>query len=147
MGESSTVEFKSCIRWNFRTQKKDKTLESVIIKTITGFLNTKGGHLFIGVNDDGEVVGLEWDGFENNDKLLLHLTNLIKQKISPIQLNFISMAIEDIDNQKILRVDCYKSNMPAYVKDGNKEYFYIRVGPSTSALGLREVYDCIQENF
>jgi signal-transduction protein with cAMP-binding, CBS, and nucleotidyltransferase domain len=146
-GESGTVEFKSSLRWNFRTLKKDKVLESVIIKTIAGFLNSKGGHLFIGVNDDGEIVGLDWDGFENDDKLLLHLANLIKQRLSPIQLNFISMTIEHLDDKKFLRVDCYKSNIPAYVVEGNNEFFYIRTGPSTSAVGLSEVYNYIQENF
>lgn len=147
LGETSTVEFKSSLRWNFNTQKKDKVIESVVIKTIAGFLNTKGGHLFIGINDDGEILGLEWDSFENNDKLLLHLTNLIKQRISSIQLNFISMTIERFDDKKILRVDCFKSNIPAYVKEGINDYFYIRTGPSTSAVGLSEVYNYIQENF
>jgi archaellum component FlaG (FlaF/FlaG flagellin family) len=30
----------------------------VIAKAVAGFLNTEGGALLIGVNDDGDVVGL-----------------------------------------------------------------------------------------
>ncbi|MDI6050964.1 ATP-binding protein [Flavobacterium sp. XS2P24] len=34
---------------------------SIIMKTIAGFLNSKGGSLFIGVNDSGEIIGLQND--------------------------------------------------------------------------------------
>mgnify|MGYP000162005254 CR=1 FL=1 len=68
--ESSHLEFKSSFRRDI--EKNGKVPESEIIhsvlKTIGGFCNTGGGDLLIGVSDDNEVVGIEVDEFDNNDK-------------------------------------------------------------------------------
>ena len=50
-------------------QPNQKVLEKVISKTIAAFMNSEGGTLFIGVDDDGNVIGLE------NDYLLLKKRN------------------------------------------------------------------------
>ena len=60
-GESDELEFKSSFRYDYRQQKVNKALESVIIKTLAGFMNTQGGSILIGVADDGSIVGLEAD--------------------------------------------------------------------------------------
>ena len=48
---------------------------------LAAFLNSKGGTLLIGVGDGGEVIGLENDKFQNEDKFALHLDNLIKDQL------------------------------------------------------------------
>ncbi len=60
-GESAGLEFKSSARWDFKENRINKALEQVILKTCAAFLNTDGGALLIGVDDDGKVVGLERD--------------------------------------------------------------------------------------
>lgn len=60
-GENQQVKFKSTLRWDLRQFKPNKTLEDVIAKTIAGFMNTQGGHLIIGVDDEGSILGLEQD--------------------------------------------------------------------------------------
>ena len=52
-GESTTLEFKSTIRYNLKEKKnKDKAVEHQIIKSVCAFLNSRfGGHLLIGVDD------------------------------------------------------------------------------------------------
>ena len=57
-GESDRLEFKSSARWNLHTSARDEKIEMVIAKAVAGFLNTDGGTLLIGVNDDGDIVGL-----------------------------------------------------------------------------------------
>ena len=54
-GESDRLEFKSSARWNLHTRARDEKIEMVIAKAVAGFLNTDGGTLLIGVNDDGDV--------------------------------------------------------------------------------------------
>lgn len=51
-GESERCEFKPYIVLTDR----DKSLE--IEKTVCAFSNARGGHLFIGIDNEGEVVGL-----------------------------------------------------------------------------------------
>jgi hypothetical protein len=41
-GEDENLEFKSSFRYDYRKQKPNKALESVITKTIAGFMNTRG---------------------------------------------------------------------------------------------------------
>ena len=146
-GENDLVEFKSSLRWNPQKEHKDKLIEFAVLKTICAFLNTKGGTLIIGVNDDKEVIGIGQDRFDNLDQMLLHLTKLIKECISPLHIEFLKFEVEPIDNEYILRVDCEAATAPAYMKERNEEIFYVRTGPSTSHLKVSKVYDYIRRRF
>ena len=57
-GESDSLEFKSSARWNMRAGKRDDAMETVIAKTVAAFMNSGGGTLLIGVDDDGRLIGL-----------------------------------------------------------------------------------------
>ncbi|MDW3195489.1 MAG: putative DNA binding domain-containing protein [Cytophagales bacterium] len=146
-GEDEHVEFKSTLRWNLHAQKTDKAIEKAVLKTLAAFMNCSGGVLLIGVADDGTVLGLENDRFKNHDKLLLHLTNLIKERISTVHLQFLHFTFETYSGKELLRVDCKPASSPAYFLDDNTDHFFVRSGPSTSDLRLSKVYDYINERF
>ncbi len=146
-GESDYVEFKSTLRWNLRSDKKDKIIENASLKTVAAFMNANGGTLIVGVDDEGTILGLETDKFANHDKLLLHLTKIIQDRIGSLYIKYLHFSIEKIGEKHVLRVDCTPSSIPAYLKDGNTEYFYIRTGPSTTNLRLSKVYVYIKERF
>jgi len=84
-GESDSVEFKSSARYNIHTKERDPKIELVIVKTVAGFANAKGGTLLIGVNDQGEIVGLENDlalvKQGDLDRYQLWLTDLLEKTI------------------------------------------------------------------
>ncbi|MEM9024168.1 MAG: RNA-binding domain-containing protein [Bacteroidota bacterium] len=146
-GESDSIEFKSTLRWNLYTNKKDKAMEKAVLKTLAAFMNSNGGILIIGVADDGRALGLENDRFPDHDKLLLHLTNLIKTRIGPDFLQYLHFSIEAMDEQDILRVDCMPASGPAYYKEDGLEHLFIRSGPSTTDLRLSLVHGYIKERF
>lgn len=146
-GESARVEFKSTLRTNLHTDKVDKNIEHAVLKTIAAFLNTDGGTLLVGVADDGEVLGLEQDKFANEDKLLLHLTNLIKQRMGNRFTQFVSADLETVDDTRLLRVDCFPSDSPVYLGHNDSEHFYVRTGPATTELKISEVFTYIQNRF
>jgi len=147
MGENEKVEFKSTLRWNIYAERNDKEIEHSVLKTIAAFLNTDGGILLIGVNDQGEPLGLEKDGFENNDKLQLHLVNLVKDKMGSKYTRFFDMYLEEIENKDILKINCRPSLIPVYLKHNNEEKFYVRMGPATSELQVSEIHEYIKERF
>lgn len=146
-GESEAVEFKSTLRTNLHTGKKDPRMEHAILKTIAGFLNTNGGTLVIGVADDGEAVGIGEDGFANEDKFHLHLTNMINDKIGPKIMTWLNAHFEDYNGSRVMMVRCNKGAAPAYVKEGNTDHFYIRTGPSSTALSASQIQDYIKQRF
>lgn len=60
--ESDKVEFKSSVVYPAgRTVPDMKQQSEIILRTITGFLNASGGTLYIGVSNDGTVIGLKED--------------------------------------------------------------------------------------
>lgn len=146
-GESDTVEFKSTLRYNLHSGKREKTIELASIKTIAAFLNSDGGILLIGVTNEGEPIGIEKDGYRSHDWALLHLTNLIKEHLGATFLSDIHAEIESINGRDILRVEVSPATMPAYLRHGDNEYFYVRTGPATTALKVSEVANYIRRRF
>lgn len=147
-GESTYLEFKSTLRWNLRTNKKDVAIEHANLKTITAFLNSSGGTLLIGVRDDGSIEGIETDAFTDNDKFLLHLWNLIKSYLGQEFCPFIDTKLETYGNRTVCIVRCLPSNRPAFLRQtGFEEEFYIRTGPSSSKLGISDALKYISDRF
>jgi len=146
-GEDTTIEFKSTLRINLHTGEKDHRMEGAILKTIAGFMNLNGGTLVIGVADNGDPVGIDIDGFQNEDKMHLHLVNLIKDKIGKTVMIYLHPSFNDYKKQRVLTVECLPSKSPVFVKDGNLQKFYVRTGPSTTELIGSEAQEFIGQRF
>ena len=146
-GEGKTREFKSTMRINLHTGQPDPRIELSFLKTIAGFLNSRGGTLVIGVADNGEPVGIEADGFPNEDKMVLHLDSLVRSRLGPQFGMYVHPRFEDYRGSRVLAVECWPARSPVYVKDGNTERFYIRAGASTSELSVSQVQGYIKQRF
>ena len=129
-GESETVEFKSTLRTNLLTGEKDENMERAVMKTLVAFLNSRGGMLLIGVEDNGNVIGID-KSFKNRDIAGLHLTNLITTRIGNEFLPYISFKVADYKEKEIMVVICTKSPSPVFLKEWPHETFVIRSGPSS----------------
>ena len=141
-GENDKVEFKSSLRYDYNRSITNASLEEVIIKTIAGFMNTDGGDLLIGVDDNGNILGLENDYIslnkKNQDGFELKIYQLIKNYIgieycSLVQLSFYNLDSNDIC---VLRIETAES--PAYVHKSDKTAFYVRIGNSTKPMTIEE---------
>ncbi|NOX47913.1 MAG: cyclic nucleotide-binding domain-containing protein [Chlorobi bacterium] len=146
-GENDYVEFKSTLRYNLYTKKFDKEIEHATLKTVAAFLNSAGGTLLIGVDDDKNVLGLDIDKFPDDDKTMLHFTKLVEDRIGMQYAGYLNSCVEGINGGKVLRIDVKPSKTPAYLTHGNNEKLYVRSGPSTSQMKVSEIYDYIQSRF
>ena len=146
-GESEAVEFKSTLRINLHTAEPDKRMELSVLKTLAGFLNTNGGTLIVGVSDDGTPVGIEADKFPDEDKMSLHLVNIVKTRMGPSAMTTMHVHFEDYDDCRVLVAWCPQSPTPVFVKDGEIERFYVRTGPSTTELKASETQTYIKHRF
>lgn len=147
VGENNVTEFKSTLRTNLHTGEKDPRMELAILKTIAGLLNSQGGALVVGVADDGSAVGIEKDGFPNEDKLTLHLVNLLKDRMGGQHAVNITPHFDDYEGVRVLIVEVTKSKTPVFVKDAAVERFYVRFGPSTQELTGATAQDYIAQRF
>jgi predicted HTH transcriptional regulator len=147
-GETSNVEFKSTLRTNLHTGEKDPKMEFTVLRTVAGFLNSPvGGTLVIGVADDGTPIGLEVDGFPNEDKMSLHLVNLLKERMGGQHALFIHPHFGDYGDFRALIVKCEPAKSPTFVKDGNAERLFVRYGPSTQELTGAQAQEFIKQRF
>ena len=133
-GEGDKVEFKSTIRTNLRTGKQGKEIELAWLKAVVAFLNSEGGTVLIGVDDSGRIVGVEQDGFDNPDRCMLHVKNLINQHVGAEFSSFINTTMVEVDGKEVVLIECLSSNKPVFLKIGKNEEFYVRTGPSSVKL-------------
>ena len=143
-GESEAVEFKTTLRINLHTGEADKRMEMAVLRTLAGFLNTNGGTLIVGVSDDGTPVGVEADKFPNEDRMSLHLVNIVKTRLGPRAMTAMHVHFEDYDDTRVLVIRCPRSLDPVFVKDRDVERFFVRTGPSTTELTASQTQDFIR---
>jgi hypothetical protein len=147
LGESQTLELKATARWNLRESKADKAMEQMIVKTVAAFLNSDGGNLLIGVQDDGSIVGIEPDHQvvsepkRNRDFYERWLTEKLlgqcgKQHTANLSLSFVRLEDKDVCLVNVLR-----ASSAVYVKENDQDKFYVRTGNSTQALTPVEAAD------
>ena len=64
---------------------------------VVAFANTDGGKIYIGINDDGSVQGIE-----NPDGTMLRITNMIRDVVRPDVTMFTECATERIDGKTVI---------------------------------------------
>jgi hypothetical protein len=146
-GEGAMIEFKSSLRVNLQTQKKDPEIEKAVLKTLAAFLNARGGTLLVGVDDSGKPLGVQADGFSSEDRMQLFLGELIKTRLGAPAAIYIHPRFESFDGARLMVVECAPAQAPVYVKDGANERFYIRNGASTLDLSGPESIKYWNERF
>lgn len=112
--ESENIEFKA-------------KLSDEIYKEVIAFANTDGGTIYIGVDDEGNVIGLE-----NVDDSYTRLTNGIRDAIQPDVTMFIRYVLQE---DKVIRIEVGEgSYKPYYLKSkGLKPNgVYVRQGASSA---------------
>lgn len=139
-GESTRREFKSSLRWHVHKKSHDEVITHACLKTIAAFLNTEGGVLLIGVEDSGEICGIEQDGFPNDDKFLLHLYNYIQEWLGNQHATRVKSDLIPVKGKKVCRVECQPfAGEWAYLRRKGEEEFLVRVGPSSKPLKPSEI--------
>jgi predicted HTH transcriptional regulator len=81
-------------------------------KVAVSFLNSRGGDIYIGIDDDGNIIGVK-----NADKTQLKIKDILKNNISPSVLGLFDVMLEEIDNKKVIKVKILEgTERPYYIK-------------------------------
>ena len=152
-GESKTLEFKSTLRWNLKEDRKDdKRITQAALKTIAAFLNTEGGDLLLGVADDGSITGIERDRLDNDDKFMLHLSQVVRNGLGDRAATCIDPKVQIVAGKGVCVVSCQRSPEPVYLKwkgveTGPDGDFFVRSGPGTVKLSSEDTAEYIRTRF
>ncbi len=144
-GENDRTEFKSTLRWSLKDNKVHHGVEIAWLKTVAAFLNSDGGRLLVGVDDKGVPLGIEPDGFENEDKYLLHVNNRLQQHIGAEHAANVRFGLYAAGAHKVLLIECGRASKPVFLTDAGQESFYVRTGPGTRSLTMSEMLGYIVE--
>lgn len=142
-GESQATEFKASARWNVYTRQADKSLRHNIVKAVCGFLNGEGGNLFIGVADDGTLLGIgndlatlesqaSVDGYE------LFVRQLLDSNLSAPTATTVRVRFPEVSGNVVCQISVAAAGRPVFArpaKGGNGATdFWVRVGNATKQL-------------
>jgi ATP-dependent DNA helicase RecG len=111
MGENLSTEF-----------KREYTDE--VKKTIAAFANTSGRTLYIGINDDKSIAGVD-----NPDSTMLQVNNTVHSAIKPDLTLFVDCKTEEIGKAKIVAITVQKGTACPYYLAGkgiHPEGVYVR---------------------
>jgi uncharacterized membrane protein YeaQ/YmgE (transglycosylase-associated protein family) len=143
-GESRTVEFKSTARCNLHTGQRDDRIEMVVSKTVAAFANSGGGDLLIGVDDDGDALGLEHDlkfmKAPDLDRYELWLRDHLTRTLGTSAASEAEVTFPRIGSNTVCHVRIPAAARPVFVTPGKGQpvQLWVRVGNSTRQLGVDE---------
>ena len=147
-GESKKLEFKQTFQYCIKKKTREKYVEVSSIKTLVGFLNSEGGTLLIGVEDNGTILGIgeELEKFHKGsiDKYILNLKNIVKSRMGLSTLKYIDMQVVEVDEVIILHLECLPSDEEVFLDDKD---FYVRTSPSTDKLEGRDLSSYVKSRF
>ena len=107
---------------------------------VIAFLNYKeGGIIYIGINKNGQVVGVQ-----DTDLTQLQIKDRIKNNIQPSTLGLFDVTVETIDNKEVIKVVISSgTEKPYYLRKKGRtpEGCYIRVGSSKERMTERMIDD------
>ncbi|MDR0290661.1 MAG: putative DNA binding domain-containing protein [Treponema sp.] len=127
---------------NLMTEFKRKYTEE-IKKTIIAFANTAGGTLYIGINDDRSVAGVD-----NPDDTLLQITNTVRSAIKPDLTLFVDCKKETIKKAAVVVVTVQRGTACPYYLAGKgirPEGVYVRQGASSVPATETAILNMIKE--
>lgn len=134
--ESETIELKEVVVDDIK-------------KEIVAFANCNGGKLYVGVQDDGTVIGLE-----NPDEAALQISNMVRDAIKPDVTMFLHYETLEENGKQIVAVDIQRgTERPYYIarKGLRPEGVYVRQGyssvPATDTMIRRMIKETDGDRF
>lgn len=118
-----------------KVELKRKYTEA-IEKEIVAFLNTDGGTLYVGVEDDGTVVGVE-----KIDETFKKISDVITDSILPSAKEYVQLGSKYLDGKIVIEIQIDKGEGLFYIKRFGRsaQGCYRRIGTTCRAMSENEI--------
>ena len=110
---------------------------------VVAFANTDGGKIYIGINDEGSIQGVQ-----NTDATMLQVTNMIRDVVRPDVTMFTECAVEEMEGKSVVVVTIQRGTARPYYLSGKgvrPEGVYIRQGASSVPASETAILNMIKE--
>ena len=114
-----------------------------IRKDIIAFANTNGGTIFVGIRDNGEVIGVS-----SPDQMIQRISNMVRDSIKPDVTMFVHYDSEETDARIIVKISVNRgTGRPYYweVKGIQPSGVYVRQGTSAAPASEAAIRQMIKE--
>ncbi len=114
-----------------------------IKKTVIAFANTAGGILYVGIDDNGRIVGVT-----DPDTTVLRISGAVRDSIKPDITLFIDYRLEKMDGKTVVAVDVQKGTDSPYYLAGKgirPEGVFVRQGASTVPASASAIFHMIRQ--
>lgn len=111
--------------------------------TVVAFANTEGGRIYIGINDNGSVQGIE-----NADATMLRITNMIRDSIRPDVTMFTECTVKNMDGKSVVVLTVQRGTARPYYLTGKgirPEGVYVRQSASSVPASETAILNMIKE--
>jgi predicted HTH transcriptional regulator len=130
----------------------NRNLEQAVVKTVVAFLNTVGGVLVIGVDDDKTIRGLQsdYDSFskKNRDGFQLHLQQILSQAIGVDRHpSHTLVEFRKLQDKEVCLVRVKPASKPVVIKEQNQPILYVRAGGASKTLNVEEALRYVQDHW
>ena len=132
-GENMTLEFKS------KLDEGESREKDGFLRTVVAFANTKGGIILLGVDNDGQVVGL--DPNDTKDTVV----NKIEDNVSPVPYCEVIPQLQEGRQILVIRVRENAAKPCAYMVNKNKPQYYVRRDGSNRLAKPEDILQMCQE--
>ena len=110
--ESETVELKQDYAESIR-------------KDIIAFANTNGGTIYIGITDNGEIIGIQ-----SPDRMIQRVANMVRDSIRPDVTMFLHYETEKADDAEIVKISVNRGT--------GRPYYWVEKGMTPSGIFVRQ---------
>ena len=139
------------MRWDMKNNQQNNELEEVIAKELCAFMNSYGGNLLIGVDDDGNPLGLEKDYStfrdHNADEFAQNMTNITIKYLDKISNSYLDLSFHNADGKEICLCKIKPSPRPIYLTKNNNKKFYVRLNNTVQPLDIEQAHTYILEHW
>lgn len=111
--------------------------------TVVAFANTDGGKIYVGLNDDGTVRGVE-----DVDDTMLRITNMVRDVVRPDVTMFMDCRVEQRSGKDIIVLHLQRGTARPYYLSGKgirPEGVYVRQGASSVPASETQILNMIKE--
>jgi len=141
--ESDFIEYKSSLRYNVKTKQIDKQMEFEVIRAIAGLANDRGGTVYIGVDDNGDVLGTEADfstfrkGANAMDQFRRHFDQIVAEQLGVENYQIVEPKWVGLKGKQVFVVPVKSGSSPTFFSGE----FYVRRGARTVKLNGQQFYE------
>lgn len=151
-GESERVEFKSTMRYNRKEGRPEEEMEREVARTMCAFMNTEGGTLIIGVDDNGTVLGLDDDfstlGKKDKDGFKQAFVNITVSLVDPpVSPDYYTSSFVEYRGKLVYVVQVGRSEKPVFCLFNGVREFYVRTTTIRRKLDVKETLEYVQRRF